>query len=42
MGCTEITITRKKNAGSDKPFSVNKHVKERVNQWEMAVKNENN
>jgi hypothetical protein len=28
----------KKNAKCDKPFTLNKHVRERVKRWEMAVK----
>ena len=27
----------KKNAESDKPFTLNKHVRERLDQWEIAV-----
>jgi hypothetical protein len=28
----------KKNAESDRPFSLNKHVKERLNRWDLCVK----
>jgi hypothetical protein len=28
----------KKNARSDKPFTLNKHVRERVNRWDMDFK----
>jgi hypothetical protein len=28
----------KKNAESDKPFTLNKHVRERLDQWDNGVK----
>jgi len=37
MGFSKRTLNyMKKNVQGDKPFTLNKHVKERVNQWEMV------
>jgi CRISPR-associated protein Cas1 len=39
MGFSKGTLNyMKKNAKDDKPFALNKHVKEREDQWEKSIK----